>query len=277
LRRYSFSTRTSPCAPLTSIPHPTHARARTYTITTHARARAWLSAAAQSATYHLTPSLVQVRTVNSPNNKLRKGAAYHLDLCVLGLLTGFSSIFGLPWMCSATVQSLNHVRAMTIFKKATGSTDGKPVDAPSRVIETRLTGFAVHAGILASALFIPALSCVPLAVVAGVFLYLGQRVMSGNQFLRRCKQIFIAESELCTTTEGEKEQVILGRAAVLKFTALQVLCLATLWALKLSPSTALIFPSVIGVLMVLRAKVVPRLFSGRELKMLDTAIGATEA
>jgi hypothetical protein len=258
---------------------PPHTRARAHVHHHHPCARTRVAQCRRPECYLPSdpPSLVQVRTVNSPNNKLRKGAAYHLDLCVLGLLTGFSSIFGLPWMCSATVQSLNHVRAMTIFKKATGSTDGKPVDAPSRVIETRLTGFAVHAGILASALFIPALSCVPLAVVAGVFLYLGQRVMSGNQFLRRCKQIFIAESELCTTTEGEKEQVILGRAAVLKFTALQVLCLATLWALKLSPSTALIFPSVIGVLMVLRAKVVPRLFSGRELKMLDTAIGATEA
>jgi hypothetical protein len=36
---------------------------------------------------------------------------------------------------------------------------------------------------------------------------------------------------------------------------LQVLCLAALWALKLNPATALIFPSVIGVLMILRAQV----------------------
>jgi len=47
--------------------------------------------------------------------------------------------------------------------------------------------------------------------------------------------------------------------------------------LKLSPSTALIFPSVIGVLMILRAKVIPKLFTSRELMLLDTAIGATRA
>ena len=33
-----------------------------------------------------------------------QGAAYHQDLLALGLITGCSSIAGLPWMCSATVQ-----------------------------------------------------------------------------------------------------------------------------------------------------------------------------
>lgn len=174
-------------------------------------------------------------------------------------------------------------------------------------METRVTGFGVHAAILCSAFIIPLLSLVPLPVVAGVFLYLGRKVMSGNQFIRRCKQLFLDENELCIKTDGEKEQVILGRKAVWRFTAIQCLCLASLWALKLSPSTALIFPSVIGVLMVLRAKLIPKvsllstrtlpqplpqpqshplsaassprvqLFSTRELMLLDTAIGATKA
>ena len=117
----------------------------------------------------------------------------------------------------------------------------------------------------------------PLPVVAGVFLYLGRKVMSGNQFIRRCKQLFLDKKELSVTTDGEKEQVILGRAAVFKFTALQCVCLAALWALKLSPATALIFPSVIGVLMVVRVKFIPKLFSSRELMLLDTAIGQVSA
>merc|ERR1711965_820293 len=83
---------------------------------------------------------ITVRTVNSPSHKLKKGAAYHLDLCALGLLTGAASICGLPWMCSATVQSLNHVRAMTIYTKSK-SKDGTEIETPSSVVETRLTGF----------------------------------------------------------------------------------------------------------------------------------------
>jgi len=228
------------------------------------------------ATLFFLDQNITVRTVNSPSHKLRKGAAYHLDLCALGLLTLFASVTGLPWMCSATVQSLNHVRAMTVYKKAKGS-DGTEVEKADSVVETRLTGFGVHAAILCSALAIPMLTLVPLPVIAGVFLYLGRKVMSGNQFLRRCKQLFLDENELCLKTDGEKEQVILGRWAVWRFTLIQWFCLASLWALKLSPSTALIFPSVIGVLMILRAKVIPKLFTSRELMLLDTAIGATRA
>ena len=70
------------------------------------------------------------------------------------------------------------------------SKDGKSeIETASRVIETRVTGFGVHAAVLASALIIPVVSLVPLPVVAGVFLYLSRRVMSGNQFLARCKQV----------------------------------------------------------------------------------------
>jgi len=228
------------------------------------------------ATLFFLDQNITVRTVNSPSHKLKKGQAYHLDLCALGVLTGAASVCGLPWMCSATVQSLNHVRSMTIYRKARGK-DGREVDSPNSVVETRVTGFGVHAAILASALVVPQLSCVPLPVVAGVFLYLGRKVMSGNQFLRRCKQLFLDKKELSVTTDGEKEQVILGRAAVFRFTALQCVCLAALWALKLSPATALIFPSLIGVLMLVRAKLIPRLFSSRELMLLDTAIGQTSA
>ena len=219
---------------------------------------------------------ITVRTVNSPSHKLKKGAAYHLDLCALGLLTGAASICGLPWMCSATVQSLNHVRSMTNYRKGKNK-DGLEVQQPDSVVETRLTGFGVHACVLASALVVPQLSLVPLPVVAGVFLYLGRKVMSGNQFLRRCQQLFLDEKELSVTTDGEKEQVILGRLSVFKFTALQCLCLGALWALKLSPATALIFPSVIGVLMLIRVKLIPKIFSSRELMLLDTAIGQTSA
>ena len=219
---------------------------------------------------------ITVRTVNSPSHKLRKGQAYHLDLCALGVLTLFASLTGLPWMCSATVQSLNHVRAMTVYRKIKPK-DGPELEVPDYVVETRVTGFGVHAAVLCSALAIPTLSLVPLPVVAGVFLYLGRKVMTGNQFIRRCKQLFLDEDELCIKTEGEKEQVILGRKAVWRFTAMQVLCLTILWCLKLTPSTALIFPSVIGVLMILRSKLIPKLFTGRELMLLDTAIGATSA
>lgn len=76
---------------------------------------------------------ITVRTVNSPDNKLRKGQAYHLDLLTLALCNAGASLFGLPWMCSATVESLNHVRAMTIYSKRKGK-DGSIIEEPSPAI-----------------------------------------------------------------------------------------------------------------------------------------------
>jgi hypothetical protein len=68
---------------------------------------------------------ITVRTVNSADNKLVRRATYHLDLLVLALLTGLSSLCGLPWMCAATVESINHIRSLVTTKDAlTSRKDG---------------------------------------------------------------------------------------------------------------------------------------------------------
>ncbi|CAN0422551.1 unnamed protein product, partial [Ectocarpus sp. 8 AP-2014] len=47
---------------------------------------------------------ISARVVNSPRHKMTKGAAYHQDMLVLGIITGLLSVVGLPWQCAATVQ-----------------------------------------------------------------------------------------------------------------------------------------------------------------------------
>ena len=101
--------------------------------------------------------------------------------------------------------------------------DGSTVEEPERVIETRLTGFGVHAGVLASSLALPLLSVVPLPVVSGVFLHLGRRVVAGNLFVERCKKLWLEKGTLDPRVDGaEREMVALGRWAVFRFTAVQV-------------------------------------------------------
>ena len=85
------------------------------------------------ATLFFLDQNITVRTVNSPQNKLRKGEAYHLDLFALALVTLGSSLLGLPWMCSATVQSLNHVRALSNYAVA----EEVLVEAPDKADEKR--------------------------------------------------------------------------------------------------------------------------------------------
>ena len=181
----------------------------------------------------------------------------------------------------ATGGGATAVAAYKQKKNATSSQKG-PIAAPNAggaaayevtsVVETRVSGFAVHALVLASLNFAPVLSQVPLAVVWGVFLFLGSKVVAGNQFIERSKALLLDTKRLDPSNPVERAVVELGRPKVLRFTATQAACLAALWLLKLNKATAMIFPSVIGVLLVLRATLLPRFFAPRELLTLDTEI-----
>lgn len=203
---------------------------------------------------------ISVRVVNNPDNKLKKGAAYNLDMVALGLITGFLSVVGLPWMCGATVQSLNHVRAMTETRFNEKTQEPEIVD----VTETRFTGFTAHALIAATVGLLPLLGYVPIPVVSGVFLFLGRKLMSGNSFLQRLRDMFVETKRL----PDDHPIRYIGRSKTIAFTLVQVSCLLGLWAFKQNSLTAMLFPSVIGMLMVIRRFVLPKYFTEDELNDL---------
>lgn len=200
---------------------------------------------------------ISVRVVNNPDNKLRKGAAYNLDMVALGLVTGALSLVGLPWMCGATVQSLNHVRSMTVTRF------NEKTEEPEilRVIETRLTGFTVHALLAGTLGLLPVIGYVPMPVVAGIFLFLGCKLMSGNSFLRRVRDSLVEESRLPI----DHPIRFIGRKKTTIFTVAQMACLLGLWSFKQNSATAVFFPSVIGLLMLIRSSILPHLFTEEEL------------
>jgi hypothetical protein len=218
-----------------------------------------LPAVLLSALFYMDQN-ISVRVVNNEDNKLKKGAAYNLDMVALGLITGALSLVGLPWMCGATVQSLNHVRAMTETRY--NETTEKPEVVG--VLETRFTGFSVHALIAATVFILPVLQYVPIPVVSGVFLFLGRKLMSGNSFLRRMRDTFVQENRL----SDDHPIRYIGRKKTTIFTSVQLLCLWGLWAFKQNSSTAIFFPGVIGLLMAIRAFALPRIFTEDELNDL---------
>jgi len=206
---------------------------------------------------------ISVRVVNNPDNQLKKGEAYNLDMLALGLITAASSLVGLPWMCGATVQSMNHVRAMT-ETKYNEETDSIEI---CEVTETRVTGFVIHALLACTLFFLPTLRFVPIPVVSGVFLYLGRKLMSGNSFFVRIKDS-IAESK--RLPEDHPLNTV-GRKKMNFFTLIQIFCLAGVWSFKQNTATAIFFPSVIGLLMAIRSFVLPKLFTEKELTDLGDA------
>lgn len=202
------------------------------------------------------------RVVNNPSNGLRKGATYHLDLLVVAGITLALSLMGLPWMVAATVQSLSHVRAMaTATPPSDGATSaaGKP---SGEVVETRLTGTLVHLLIGGSVALLPLLRLVPASAISGLFLFLGMRMTGGNAFFARLPLLF-------RDPEKQPSSLVVKPSTAHAFTALQAFCLTGLWVMRSVPATALLFPSVILMLVAVRLRLVPRLFSRDDLEVLD--------
>ena len=133
------------------------------------------------------------------------------------------------------------------------------------VIETRLTGFVIHAAILFSLFLLPFLGNIPIPVISGIFLYLGKKMMKGNLFLERLGNIIIEKRLLPKTNIFNQ----LPTPTVLKYLCVQFLMLALIWVMKQNKNFSLFFPSCIGFLMIVRSYVMPNFFSPTELQLLD--------
>jgi len=166
-------------------------------------------------------------------------------------------------MCGATVQSMNHVRAMT---KSKFDVDTEQLEVES-VTETRTSGFIIHSMIASSVFLLPLLRFLPIPVVSGVFLFLGRKLMTGNSFLARIRDVF-AETE--RLPEGHCIQKM-GKKKVALFTIVQIFCLLALWGFKSNSATAIFFPSVIGMLMLIRSYALPQFLSEEEFETLGDA------
>lgn len=78
--------------------------------------------------------------VNRKEHKLRKGCGYHLDMLIVGIMMGVSSILGLPWCVAATVLCLGHVDSLKM-ETETSAPGEKPTFLGVR--EQRVTGTMV--------------------------------------------------------------------------------------------------------------------------------------
>jgi hypothetical protein len=94
--------------------------------------------------------------VNKPEHKLKKAVGYHYDLVLVALLNGVSGVMGMPWTCAASVRSIQHVQAMSVFQA-----HNAPGERPKllSVYEQRLTNVAVHMLICKSDSSCPVLVC----------------------------------------------------------------------------------------------------------------------
>jgi hypothetical protein len=211
---------------------------------------------------------ITARLVNQPGNGLVKGAGYHLDLLVVGVLVAGFSLFALPWLVGATVRSLNHVRALAdVDEQVRG--DGSTVERIVAVREQRLTGIVIHVLIALSVLVLPWLKVhgveVPMAALFGLFLYMGTTSLAGNQFFERLR-LFVMDPNHYPRTSYVRR---VSMKKIHLFTLVQLGGFVVLWVVKTS-GLALLFPLFIALLVPLRFAL-NRTFTPVELDLLDSA------
>ena len=208
---------------------------------------------------------ITARLVNSPENRLKKGAAYHLDLFVVGVLIAACSLFGFPWLVAATVRSLAHVRALSDTEEVVLSS-GASKERIIHVTENRLTALVIHLLIGVSLFWLPLLELVPMAALYGIFLYMGVVSLIGNQFIERLS-LWLMDSALYPATHYIRRVPM--RVTHL-YTLLQFACLTILCTINVSRSETIriLFPVFIALLVPIRA-FAGRFFHQDHLAVLD--------
>ncbi|XP_019714654.1 anion exchange protein 2-like [Hippocampus comes] len=188
---------------------------------------------------------------------LVKGSGFHLDLLLIVALGGTSALFGLPWMAAATVRSVTHVNALTVMSKAVA-----PGDKPriQEVKEQRVTGLLVSVMVGMSIVIGDLLRKIPLAVLFGIFLYMGVMSLNGIQLSERIMLLLMPPKYHPDHSYVRKVRTLRMHL----FTCIQMVCLAVLWAV-MSTQASLAFPFVLILTVPVKMFLLPRIFTSREM------------
>nr|XP_014341472.1 PREDICTED: anion exchange protein 3 isoform X1 [Latimeria chalumnae] len=200
--------------------------------------------------------------VSKKERKLTKGSGFHLDLLLIGSMGGVCALFGLPWLTAATVRSVTHVNALTVMSKAVAPGEKPKIE---EVKEQRLTGILVALFVGLSIVMGSFLRQIPLAVLFGIFLYMGVTSLTGIQLYERLLLMF-------TPSKHHPDHVYVIKVKTWRmnlFTCIQLACIVLLWVVK-STVASLAFPFILIMTVPLRVFVLPRIFQERELKALDS-------
>uniref|UniRef100_A0A8C9YPZ7 Anion exchange protein n=1 Tax=Sander lucioperca TaxID=283035 RepID=A0A8C9YPZ7_SANLU len=199
--------------------------------------------------------------VSKKERMLVKGSGFHLDLLLIVVLGGSLALFGLPWLAAATVRSVTHVNALTVMSKAVA-----PGDKPriQEVKEQRVTGLLVAIMVGMSIVIGDLLRQIPLAVLFGIFLYMGVMSLNGIQLTERMMLLLMPPKYHPDHTYVRKVRTLRMHL----FTCIQVVCLAALWAV-MSTQASLAFPFVLILTIPVKMFLLRRIFTAREMACLD--------
>uniref|UniRef100_A0A147BN19 Anion exchange protein n=3 Tax=Ixodes ricinus TaxID=34613 RepID=A0A147BN19_IXORI len=206
--------------------------------------------------------------LSKKERKLQKGSGFHLDLLLICYMELGCAFIGAPWMCAATVRSVSHLASLTVMSRTHA-----PGESPHiiGVKEQRVTNLLVSLLVGLSVFMSPLLREVPVAVLFGVFLYMGITSMIGIQLFERIILFFKPTKHFPSVPYAQKVKA----TKMHLYTVIQVVCLILLWAVK-SSSLALAFPFVLLLMIPLRLQL-KYLFTEKELECLDGDDGGLQS
>ncbi|NXO77625.1 B3AT protein, partial [Sitta europaea] len=196
--------------------------------------------------------------VSKPERKLVKGTGFHLDLLLIVAMGGLAALFGMPWLSATTVRTITHANALTIMSKSSAPGEKSQI---LEVKEQRISGLLVAVLIGVSILMEPILKFIPLAVLFGIFLYMGVTSLFGIQLFDRI--LLLLKPPKYHPDEPYVTRVKTWRMHLFTFT--QIIFLVVLWVVKSTPAS-LALPFVLILTVPLRRFLLPRIFRDIELK-----------
>ncbi|XP_054657158.1 band 3 anion transport protein isoform X2 [Grus americana] len=199
--------------------------------------------------------------VSKPERKLVKGSGFHLDLLLIVAMGGLAALFGMPWLSATTVRTITHANALTVMSKTTSPNQKSQI---LEVKEQRLSGLVVAVLIGISIFMEPILKYIPLAVLFGIFLYMGVTSLFGIQLFDRILLLLMPPKY--HPKEPYVTRVKTWRMHL--FTGTQIVVLVLLWVVKSTPAS-LALPFVLILTVPLRRFLLPKIFRDIELKCLD--------
>ena len=133
------------------------------------------------------------------------------------------------------------------------------------VIENRISPLVIHLMIGGSIFALTYIKVIPMAVLFGLFLFMGFATLGGNQFWERV-MLWVTDSRLYPNTHYIKT---VAMKKIHLFTLIQVVALGALWVLKSNKDLGILFPVLIAMLVPVRM-IMGRFFTEDELEALDS-------
>ena len=209
---------------------------------------------------------VAASMVNSPHNKLKKGAAYHLDLFITAVVNIIMSVFGLPWMHACLPHSPMHVRSLAdVEEKIEG---GYVSEIVISVRETRLTNLIANGLIMLSVLMVPKpLEYIPTPALYGILLFISISSLREFQLWERILLLITEQNQYPPNYYIKK----VPQKTIHLFTVLQILQILFLCGLSFSGFSYLkmLFPFIIISLIPIRKFLIPKVIAEAHLEALD--------